>query len=327
MPTNLPPEYFDAERKFREAKDVDEKVTHLEELLSHIPKHKGTDKLRAEYRKKLSKLKSESYAKKKTGKHECHFHIEREGAGRIIIIGTTNVGKSSLVTKLTHAHPEVSECPYTTWAPTPGMVLFENIHLQLIDTPPVDRDFMEPEFLDLIRSSDLVFIMLDIQAFPLQEIDLILKLFAQNKINLSNKKNSIEDERIVSIPALIVVNKLDDDISTEDYNVLHELLDPEWEILPISVKDDKNISEMIRRAVKLMRIIRIFSKPPGKDVAEGLPFILHEGCTIEEFAAKVHHDFVKNLKTARVWGKDVFNGQHVGRDHILFDGDVVELHI
>ena len=160
MPTNLPPEYYEAERKYKEASSPEEKAKYLEELLSTIPKHKGTDKLRADLRKKLSKLKSLSQKKKKSGKHDSHFHIEKEGAARVMVLGASNVGKSSLVSLLTHAHPDISENPFTTWAPTPGMMEFNDIQIQLIDTPPIDRDYIEPELLDLIKSADLIILCL-----------------------------------------------------------------------------------------------------------------------------------------------------------------------
>jgi ribosome-interacting GTPase 1 len=145
VPANLPPEYFEAERKFKEASTPVEKAEALEHLISTIPKHKGTDKLRADYRKKLSKI-----------------HIEKEGAGRIVVVGMPNVGKSSLVSALTHAKPEVSEYPYTTWLPVPGMVEYQNIHLQLIDTPPLDKEHVEQELIELIKTADLILLMIDL---------------------------------------------------------------------------------------------------------------------------------------------------------------------
>lgn len=144
MPTNLPPEALEAEQRYRAAKSVAEKIATLEEFISLIPKHKGTDKLRADLRRRLSKLKAEAtQARKKVSKRDSAFHIEKEGAGQAVIIGPANVGKSALVATLTNATPEVSPAPYTTWEPTPGMMPIENIQVQLVDTPPLDRDYVE----------------------------------------------------------------------------------------------------------------------------------------------------------------------------------------
>ena len=131
MPTNLPPEYFEAERRYKEARSNTERIDLLEELIGTIPKHKGTDKLRADLRRRLSKLKDAAEVSRKTGRHESSFHIEREGAGRVAVVGLPNVGKSSLVDVLTHATPKVSEYPFTSWTPTPGMMVYENIQIQL----------------------------------------------------------------------------------------------------------------------------------------------------------------------------------------------------
>ncbi len=329
MPTNLPPEYYEAERLYKEAKSPEDKAKTLEELLKTIPKHKGTDKLRADFRKKLSKFKSQAQAaKKKTGKHESHFHFEKEGDGRVIVVGAANVGKSSLIAAVTHASPDISDAPYTTWIATPGMLTFKDIHLQLIDTPPIDRDYIEPEFLDLIKTSDLILLLLDLQAYPIPQFLDSISILEKNHIAPFFKKEQFPDKRMVFKHILIAVNKDDGEKLDEEFDVLSELLNDEgWTLLPVSVKTGRNLELLMQSIIKEMKIIRIYSKPPGKDADKTQPFILKEGDTVEEFAVKVHHDFYDKLKTARIWGTGVYDGQHVGRDHVLQDGDIVELHI
>ena len=151
MPTNLPPEYYEAEERFRAATTPAEKAERLEELLSTIPKHKGTDHLRADLRRKLSRLKSEAQSKKGATRQVSPYHIDREGAGQVVIAGPPNTGKSALVNALTNATPEVALHPYSTWTPTPGMTLVDNVQIQLIDTPPLSEEYVEPELLNLIR--------------------------------------------------------------------------------------------------------------------------------------------------------------------------------
>ncbi|MBD3308442.1 GTP-binding protein HSR1, partial [candidate division KSB3 bacterium] len=176
MPTNLPPEYYAVEARYRDAKTPAEKAACLEELLSTIPKHKGTDKLRADLRKRLSKLKNASQSSKTTSKHESAYHIPTEGAGQVVLVGPPNVGKSALLTALTNATPDVADFPYTTWKPTPGMVPIEDFQIQLVDTPPLNRDYMEPDLLDLIRRADLVVLMLDLQTAPTEQFEDTLAL-------------------------------------------------------------------------------------------------------------------------------------------------------
>jgi len=328
MPTNLPPEYFRAEQAFREAESTSAKVTALEEMMSTIPKHKGTDKLRAELRRKISKLKEEQQKKKGAGKHESEYHIEKEGAGRAVLIGFENVGKSSIVDALTHAAPKISEAPFTTWQPIPGMMEIEDVQIQLIDTPPLSKEHSQPELFDLIRSSDLVLIVVDLQTIPFQQLEDSLALLNEHKISPKQwKEKSIDERRIEFIPVLIVVNKDDDDKFDEDFEVFKALTDTELPLVPISVTKKRNFDNLKNRIFESLEVIRIYSKPPGKEPDLTKPFILKKGNTIEDLAGKVHHDFIHNLKTARVWGKNVFDGQMVGKDHILYDKDIVELHL
>jgi len=328
MPTNLPPEYFAADKKFREAESASAKITALEEMMSTIPKHKGTDKLRADLRRKISKLKSDKQKKKGATKHESEYHIEKEGAGRIVIVGQPNVGKSSLLAHLTHATPKISESPFTTWQPVPGMMPIEDIQVQLIDTPPLNKEHIEPELFDLLRTSDLILIMVDLQATPFQQLEDSLEMLKEHNIVPKNRKEKIEKyQQVSSIPVLIVVNKDDDDKCDEDFAVFKELLEIELPLIPVSIAKERSIEKLKAKIFEKLEIIRIYSKPPGKEADLTKPFVVKKDSTVEEFANKVHHDFYQKLKTARVWGINVFDGQLVGRDHILQDKDVVELHL
>jgi hypothetical protein len=328
MPTNLPPEYFRADQKFREAESVPAKIAALEEMMSTIPKHKGTDKLRAELRRKISKLKDEQQKKKGAGKHESEFHIEKEGAGRVVLVGSANVGKSSILAALTNATPAISEAPFSTWVPIPGMMLIDDIQIQLIDTPPLSKEIVQPELFDLIRSADLILIIVDLQATPFQQLEDSLRLLNEHKIIPQQKESDTTDERRIQfIPMIVVVNKDDDDQCDEDFQVFKELFEVQLPLLPISVTNKRNFENLKKKIFETLELIRIYSKPPGKEADLTKPFVVKKNTTLEEFAGKVHHDFQQKLKTARVWGKNVFDGQLVGKEYILHDKDIVELHI
>lgn len=315
MPTNLPPEYHEAEKKFKSAVTPAEKADALEELISTIPKHKGTDKLRADYRKRLSKFKTAAQSKKNTGKHESPFKIEKEGDGRAVIIGCANTGKSSLVSELTHAEPDISASPFSTWSPTPGMLVYKEVHVQLIDTPAIERDYIEPEFVDLIKHADIIVVLLDLQEYPLKQYESTIELMSKIKL---------EDYSSV----IWVVNKCDLSEHITEFEVLQELLEGEsCGCIPISVKSKFNINMLLDTILGKLDIIRVYSKEPHSEPDHSNPYILKNGSSIEEFAATVHKDFVENFKSARIWGKNVYAGQMVGKEHILFDGDIVELHI
>ncbi|MEA3365461.1 MAG: GTPase [Candidatus Hydrogenedentes bacterium] len=327
MPTNLPPEYFEAEERFKAATSVQDKIETLEELISTIPKHKGTDKLRADLRRRLSKLKAQAETAKKTGKHESVFHVEKEGPARVVLVGAPNVGKSALLSALTHAAPKVSGYPFTTWAPVPGMMPVHDIQIQLIDTPPLSTEHIEPELFNLIRTADMLLLLVDLQGRALEQIDDSIALLEQNHVLVRNQDaGSAQERRATFIPCMVLVNKTDDETQDEDFEVLKELIGDQWSLMPVSAATGRNLEQLKVTVFDRLELIRIYSKQPSKDADMTAPFVLKVGGTVEEFAAAVHRDFAQNLKTARVWGQGVHDGQMVSRDHILHDGDIVELH-
>jgi len=328
MPANLPPEYFEVEKRYRTAVTPAEKLACIEEMLAIIPKHKGTDKLRADLRKRVSKLKSAAQAKKSLARHESAYRIDKEGAGQVVVVGATNVGKSALVAALTNAAPEVAAFPRTTWKPTPGMMPLENIQVQLIDTPPLSSEYVDPEMMDLIRRCDLVLLVVDVQTDPLQQLHDTVALLEEHHIIPMRLKDRYTGQRGVSpVPFLIMANKNDDAATDENLDIFKELLDDNWPMVATSVTTGRNLEILKSTIVERLNIIRVYSKSPGKKPDLSAPFVLKKGCTIADFAGKVHQDFAKKLKAAKVWGVAVFDGQLVQRDYVLQDGDIVELQI
>lgn len=326
MPTNLPPDYFAVEKEYKAATTTEDKIRLLEELISTVPKHKGTDHLRADLRRRLSKLKSAAQSKRSGGKRDTAYHIDREGAGQVAVIGPANVGKSALVTALTNATPEVAPYPFTTWAPTPGMMEVGYVQIQLIDTPPLNAEFVEPELLNLIRRADLLLVVVDLQTYPTQHLDDTLAILERAHIAPLLRQDDYPDERRMMFkPVLVVANKCDECGMEEDVEVLRELLDEPWPVVAVSATTGHGLEMLKEQVYDELELIRVYSKPPGRDPDRTSPFVLGRGSTVEEFAAKVHQDFVRDLKSARVWGSGVHDGQTVGRDHVLQEGDVVEL--
>jgi ribosome-interacting GTPase 1 len=126
---------------------------------------------------------------------------------------------------------------------------------------------------------------------------------------------------------LVVVNKNDDEASDEFCEVFEALLEDDWPLVPVSATTGRNLERLKREVFDQLEIIRVYSKPPGKKPDVERPFVLPTGSTVEDMAAKVHRDFLHNLKAARVWGSADFDGQMVARDYVLADGDVVELRL
>jgi ribosome-interacting GTPase 1 len=279
-------------------------------------------------RKRVSKTKSAAQAKKSLSKHESAFHINKEGAGQVVIVGTANVGKSALLAAVTNAEPEVADFPHTTWKPTPGMMPVENIQIQLIDTPPLSRDYIEPQMMDLIRRCDLVLLMVDLQTDPLRHLEDTVALLADQHIMPLRLKDRYSDQRGISlIPFLVFANKNDDQRTDENLDIFRELLGDNWPIISGSVATGRNMHLLKAAIVERLNIIRVYTKSPGKKPDPSSPFVLKKGCTMADFAGKVHKDFAQKLKSARVWGPSVFDGQMVQRDYVLQDGDIVELQI
>ena len=328
MPTNLPPEYYQVEERYKAAQTDEEKIELIEEMLSTIPKHKGTDHLRADYRRRLSKLKETAQSQKKTGGHTSAFSIGKEGAGQIAVVGHANTGKSTLVAQNTNATPEVSASPFSTWQPTPGMMMIDNIQVQLIDTPPLNRDYLEPEMLQMIRHADMILLMVDVEADLLTQLEEAAKLLIENRIIPLHLKEQYPERGNKYIPAFVLVNKCDQVEDDEDYKVFCELLDIKWPCMPIATATGRNLDKLKARIIADLQVIRVYSKAPGQEIDASAPFTLTQGSTLADFARKVHKDFYVNLKTARLWGSSAdFDGQMVSREHILQDGDIVELRI
>ena len=328
MPANLPPMYFEAEKRYREAKTPEDKIGALEEMLAIMPKHKGTDKLKADLRRKIARLRDESQQKKGGARSVTPYSINREGAGQIVVLGPPNTGKSSLVAKLTNASPEVGDFPHTTWKPTPGMVPYENIQFQLIDTPPISHEYTDPLMVDLLRRGDLLVIMLDLKADVLQQLENTLAILGEWRIF---PEGVTVPEDLKKPPSqkkmLLVVNKVDDEDDTEDYEVFVELAGTTLPTMAVSVTRGRNLTAFIEKMYEMLNIIRVYTRAPGKEPDFTSPFVLPRESKLEDLGEKIHKDFKDRLKYARIWGTAVYDGQMVQRDYVLQEGDVAEFHV
>ena len=314
MPANLPPQYFEAEKKFRLAKNPADKIVAVEEMLAIMPKHKGTDHLRAELRRRIAKLTQVS--EKKAATQRASMLIDKEGAAQVVVIGLPNAGKSQLVSRVTNASPTVAEYPFTTHIATPGMMEFENIQIQLIDTPPLTEQSIEWWLPHMIRRADALLLVVDLSSAPLAQVEAIF-------IELESRKVEIGDK----VKALIVGNKLDLATASENYLALKNKYEGQLPIIAVSAKEGVGLEELKRKIYQLLDIIRVYTKAPGKKPEFDDPIILDRGSTLEDAAASVHKDFAAKLKYARIWGSGKHDGIMAKRDHILQDGDIIELHL
>ena len=315
MPANLPPQYHEAEENYRLAKTIPEKVAALEEMLAIMPKHKGTDHLRAELRRRIAKL-IEASGKKLATKRTSTV-IPKEGAAQVAVIGLPNAGKSQLVSSITNASPTVAEYPFTTHSATPGMMEFENIKIQLIDTPPLVSPAIDFWLPPLLRRADALLVMVDLANAPEAQMEAITEQLNNMRIEIGEDKTK----------ALIVGNKLDLDNAKQNYTALKNKYGGQFPLVAISAKQGTGLEELKLKLYQLLDVIRVYTKAPGKKPVFADPVVLPRGSTLEDAATEVHKDFRDRLKYARLWGSGKHDGIMVKRDHIMQDGDIIELHL
>jgi ribosome-interacting GTPase 1 len=326
MPANLPPQYYKAEEEFKNAKTIPEKMAALEVMMAVMPHHKGTDKLRADLNRRMSQLREQAEAAGK-GRRTSLFSVVKQGAAQILLIGVPNVGKSSILAALTHATPHIGEYPYTTTAPEIGMMPYRDIQIQLIDLPPMGGDVRKLPFYNLLRTADALVLVADATAEPDVEVTIVLEELAEGKIY--SPLDAGEELAIGSVRkrVLIVLNKCDATDAAAAVERVGAAVRGLIRVVAVSTKERSGLDELQEELYRVADIIRVYTKVPGKKADLAAPFVLRAGSTVMDLAREIHRDFAEGLRFARIWGSGKFEGQPVERDHVLLDGDIIELHI
>ncbi len=331
MPANLPPQYYELERDFKSERDPREKLRLAKELLAMMPKHKGTDKLQAEMKAKISKLSNQIEGTQKSHgakTSESFDHIPREGAAQVILIGPPNTGKSSLVDALTSAHVVIGDYPFSTREPIAGMMKYETIQIQLIDTPPISHEYCESFVFPLIRQADLAVIVVDAcDSGMVRAVETMFGILDEKRIRIAPRiDTNLEDPRMTYKRGIFAAHKYLDDGGQAGLEELDANFS-EYKIFPTSILEDESVEKFRKGIFDSLGIIRVFTKPVGKEADFNDPIILPAGGTVEDAALTLHKDFVNKLHFARLWGTGKFEGQKVRIDYQLSDGDIIEFHI
>jgi uncharacterized protein len=329
MPANLTPSYHQAEEEYRRATTAEEELECLQKMLQEIPKHKGTDHLQADLKSKAAKIKKELAAERTAGKKGRGFRIPRQGAGMAVILGGPNAGKSRLVGRLTNATPEVAPYPFTTTAPAPAMMPYEDVSVQLVDTPPITADYFDANLYGVIRAADLALLMVDLGSDDgIEQCQAVLERLSQGRTRLAAKSSLDEHDAGLSYTQTFVApNKIDLPEAAERLELLHELLPLNFPEYVISAEHGVNLEALRAAIYGALDVVRVYSKlPSAKEPDRDRPFTLKRGSTLLEMAGHVHKDFLEQFKFARVWGAAVHDGTQVKGDYVLHDKDVVELH-
>jgi len=340
MPANLSPEYKAAEASFRKSRDPRERLELLREMLRVIPKHKGTEHLQADIKSRIKDLAEEFEGARKGGGHGGPpLVIRPEGAAQIALIGPPNTGKSSLHARLTGSNAHVAPYPFTTQYPEPGMMPHDDIHFQLVDLPAIAPEHPVPWLAGALQTADAGLLVLDLgEPSCVDELQAMQALLEQKRVVLSERWEATatsrgsaspadDDPFALRLPTLLLANKADrsSDIDA-DLQVFRELTGLRHPMLAVSATTGRGLGEIGPRLFGHLGIVRIYTKAPGHPPDKGRPFTLRRGQTVGDVARLVHKDLERSLRYARVWGHSGFEGQQVGHEHVLVDGDIVELH-
>jgi uncharacterized protein len=351
MPANLSPEYKRAEQAFRMAREPRERLDCLKEMLRTIPRHKGTEHLQADIKSRIRELTEEIGGTHAGPAHRHSAHVvPHEGAAQICLTGPPNSGKSTLHAILTGSKAAVGAFPGTTREPLPGMLHFEDIAFQIVDLPPISRGRMEPWMSGMLQTADAAWLVVDL-ADPecAEHVLAVCGELAQRKITLTDRwpgcsgehepeaslgtathsgrrTEDSSDGLTTELPTLLVANKSDLDPGADEVSVLEELAGVRFPAFAVSAKSGQALERLAPFVFSALGIVRVYTKPPGQPPDRTRPFIVRRGNTVSDVARLVHQDVARSLKFARLWGSGAFDGQQVGPDHAVADGDVVELH-
>ncbi|MBM3317392.1 MAG: 50S ribosome-binding GTPase [Candidatus Eisenbacteria bacterium] len=330
MPANLTPEYLRLDERYRAAKDPQERLDLLREMLRAIPKHKGTDHMQGDLRRRISKLEEAiEQGRKRSGGRDL-FHVAREGVGQVLLAGAPNCGKSSLLARLTKATPQIADYPHTTQMPLPGMVQFEDVQIQLVDVPPLSREYVESALFNAYRVCTMILLVADLTA-P-DPVDSALDCMAQLEERMIRVvphfvEQSAGSVAMIEKQALILGNKLDL-VGPEHASVaaLGEAFGAEYDLSFGSALTGEGLEGLPEKLFRALRLVRVYTKKPGRKFERDQPFVLPAGSRVIDVAGAIHKDIAEGLRFVRLWGSGKHEGINASREHVVADGDVLEIH-
>lgn len=326
MPANLPPQYFEAEKRYRAAKDQEEKIEALQAMLAIMPRHKGTDKLHAGLRRKIAQLSQEAEKKYATARR-TGFYVGKEGAGQVILVGPTNVGKSQILAAVTEASPEIAAYPFTTKTLAPGMMKFKDIQIQLVDTPPLGHKNVRVLLSNTLRRADLIAIVINLGSEPASQMENTLHNLSEASVEPVTDNEEELAQGSYQKEMLIIGNKNDLENSNSNWRKLSFQYGALFPVVSISAREGTGLEELRGVTYNALNILRVYTKTPGSKAELADPVILKKGSSVKDAAEAIHKDFRDKLKFAVVWGSGKYAGQRVSKAHILQDGDIIEFHV
>lgn len=338
MPANLTPEYRAAADALRRARDPEARLQCLREMLRVIPKHKGTDHLQGDLKRRIRELEEELAGPRKGGARSGPALVVRpEGAAQIALLGPPNSGKSCLHARLTGSAAKVAAFPFTTQYPEPGMMSVEDVQLQLVDLPPLTARHPVTWIGSTLQSADGALLVVDVtDPEVVQQVEEVRRELSVRRVGLTGRWPTDapepaagaeqDDPFFRALPTLLLANKADlDPDAASDAEALEALAGLDYPVLAVSAETGAGLEALGPWLFRHLGLVRVYTKAPGKPADRGRPFVLRPGATVADVARLVHRDLADRVRFARLWNAD-HDGHHAGRDHVLRDGDIVELH-
>lgn len=386
MPANLPAEAKAAWLKVMEAKTVEEKIRAMEEFLSTVPKHKGTEKLIKHIRRRLAELRREAAERREKTRilrgGGPRLYVAKEGDLQVAVIGPPSSGKTSLLRCLTNTTLEPDDLPFSTAEPVPAMYIEDGVYIQLVKTPSLvlnEQSELNTITLATVRNADAVLLVIGANS-AVDTLERIFKFFEEEGVYLYPPRSYVKVERrglggiqIVGQGQIVGGTLNDVKKLLNDYGIYHavvhisgyvtlddveEALYIEKQFKPtiaiVTMPDLYNPGELaayftksgvlyhianlrtcdidrrrlLEDLLKTTGRIRVFTKPIHSKSYVRKPIVVKAGSTVKDVAALIHSSLVDTFKYAVVWKRDTFpqSPKRVGRDYVLSDNDVVEIH-
>jgi small GTP-binding protein len=289
-------------------KDGSARIKELRQVLAELPDYKNGPY--ADIRKWVLAEIDQTRGRSKVV-HRDSIAVRREGVSQIALVGPPNVGKSSLLQALSRIQIKTGDYAFTTLRPVPALTLIKGVPVQLVEIPGLlggataDRGGGRA-LLGVLRGADGIVYCHDANASvgPLLQV-----------------RREVADAGI-DVPSILAVTKADE----ADPGALERVRSvvPGLDVFAVSVLDDGTL-EAFREAVwRLTGLVRVFTRKPGSEARD--PMALDPGATVADVAAELHNDLRTECRGARIWGPSAkFDGQLVGRDHVVEEDDVIEV--
>jgi ribosome-interacting GTPase 1 len=333
VPTNVTPEYKRAEAEYKVAREPHDRLAALREMLRTIPKHKGTEHLQADIKKRIKELNEELAGPKKGGtRGGPPTAVHPEGAAQISLLGPPNSGKSTLHDALTGSGAAIGPYEFTTQYPQPGMFVVDDVGIQLIDLPPISSAHLVPWIGNALQPADGALLVVDL-SHPgcVADVEDLVQTLTGRRVRLigdwprgASVVEDPDDPFVKLLPTVLVAAKADQiENADEELAILEELLGLDLPTLRISLRGSE-IEQLGRWLFDALGVVRVYTESAA--TKDDRPYTLRRGQTVIDVAAQVHKDFALNFKYARLIRPGEPDRQ-VGRDYELSDGDRIEIHV